>query len=505
MNKQAAQSSHIFTRNQLIRWGALMAIIYGVYGLVFPLLPGIEEPAPVRDIEMLLRNGRRGYALVYILGLALLFYAYWRILKSIHSLSNEDPQSAKSLRGWIIGIGVACGFILLGLYPITALDVALYVVRARVWALFGGNPMLTMPEQYPQHIYNAMAGEFVDTVSPYGPLWELIAQIPMRLGFTGMGAGIFSMKVISLASYLGMAWLVGWKADGRKGVSGETALAFFALSPLVLLEAMGNGHNDMLMMAFITLGLVLWQRDKWTWATLALTLASLIKITGLILLPLFGLAALMAVPDWGPRIKRGMGIIAIFLFTFFGFYLLLGPIPEVFDGVRQAVFDRRGFSPEYAVRMLLRIFDRSAWMPQGLMRNLFVLYYGYLLVRLMLGKISLLEAGFAAYFGQLMLGSTFRIWYPLWLIPFAALNLTSLTYWRTFLFSFTAELSILSYYILWRWYVRGWIADLALPKPWDYWSVMTLFTVPWTFGIPLIGPMLRRLRDKKRFDETLWV
>jgi hypothetical protein len=502
MTKQPAHPHAITARSQLIRWGALMAVIYGVYVTVFPLLPGIEEAAPVRDIEMLLRNGRKWFALVYILGLVLLFFAYWRALKLIHLLSSADPQAAKSLRNWIIGIGLMCGVILLWLYPITALDVALYVVRARIWALYGGNPMLAMPEEFPQHTYNVMAGEFVDTVSPYGPLWELIAQIPMRLGFTGMGAGILSMKVISLASYLAMSWLI-LKAE-RKGVGGETALAFFALNPLVLLEAVGNGHNDMLMMAFITLGLVLWQRDKWAWAALALTLASLIKITGLILLPLFGVAALTAVPNWRMRLKRGLGIAAIFLAVFFGFYLLLGPMPEVFDGVRQAMFDRRGFSPEYAARMLLRLLDRSAWMPQGVMRNLFILYYGCLLARLMLGRMNLLEAGFAAYFGQLMLGSTFRIWYPLWLIPFAALNLTSLTYWRTFLFSLTAELSILSYYILWRWYLRAWVADLALPSRWDYWSVMTLLTVPWTFGIPLIGPMLRRWRDKKRFDETFW-
>lgn len=295
MTKQPAHPHAITARSQLIRWGALMAVIYGVYVTVFPLLPGIEEAAPVRDIEMLLRNGRKWFALVYILGLVLLFFAYWRALKLIHLLSSADPQAAKSLRNWIIGIGLMCGVILLWLYPITALDVALYVVRARIWALYGGNPMLAMPEEFPQHTYNVMAGEFVDTVSPYGPLWELIAQIPMRLGFTGMGAGILSMKVISLASYLAMSWLI-LKAE-RKGVGGETALAFFALNPLVLLEAVGNGHNDMLMMAFITLGLVLWQRDKWAWAALALTLASLIKITGLILLPLFGVAALTAVPD----------------------------------------------------------------------------------------------------------------------------------------------------------------------------------------------------------------
>jgi hypothetical protein len=38
------------------------------------------------------------------------------------------------------------------------------------------------------------------------------------------------------------------------------------------------------------------------------------------------------------------------------------------------------------------------------------------------GKMTLLQAGFLAYFSQLLPGTTFRIWYPLWLIPFARWN-----------------------------------------------------------------------------------
>lgn len=90
-----------------------------------------------------------------------------------------------------------------------------------------------------------------------------------------------------------------------------------------------------------------------------------------------------------------------------------------------------------------------------------------------------------------MLGRTFRIWYPMWLIPLAAIHLTPTTFWRTFLFSLTSELSIINYFVVWRWWLRYW--------PWEkvgflttlyYWPVMHLLTVPWLFGIPLIGPIL---------------
>jgi hypothetical protein len=308
--------------------------------------------------------------------------------------------------------------------------------------------------------------------------------------------------------------ILGWFArqdTPRNRVSGLTAMTFFALNPMVLLEAIGNGHNDMLMLALITLGLVLWQRDRWAWATFALTLAALVKITGLILMPLFGMAVLVAASDWRTRLIRGSGIAAIFLFTAAIAYRLTGPIPAVFSGAEHAMFGRWGYTPAYLIRIVtFQFYHREQTIMSvisNLSRDLFVLYFGYLLLQLARGKITLIQAGFLAFFSQLLLGTTFRIWYPLWLIPFAALRLTSRTYWLTFLFSLMAELSILMYLILWRWVLDSWSWGLNGPlKPyWNFWLIMTVITVPWVFGIPILGPILRKRKDPERFENSLWI
>ncbi|HMB22837.1 MAG TPA: hypothetical protein VKP08_08420, partial [Anaerolineales bacterium] len=169
-------------RAKLIRWGLLMAAIYAVYLVFFPLTPTIHQSDHILEIEQMLRDGRKWFAPFYVLGLVTLFYAFWCVLKIVHTLSKEDPEAAKSLRIWVLGIGVLCGMILIGLYPITALDVALYVVRARLWAFYGGSPMLALPASFPQDPYIGLSGEYVKEVSPYGPLWELLAQVPIRLG-----------------------------------------------------------------------------------------------------------------------------------------------------------------------------------------------------------------------------------------------------------------------------------------------------------------------------------
>jgi hypothetical protein len=449
-----------------------------------------------------------------VLGLGLLFLAYWRMLKIVHTFSKENPELAESLRIWVLGIGTLCGIILVGLYPITALDVVLYAVRSRLSVLYDVSPMLALPASFPQDPYIGFAGEYGRTLSPYGPLWELVARIPVQIGFTEIAAGIVAMKAISLLSYIGMAGLLGWYAHhdrARYGVSAVTALTFFVLNPLVLLEAIGNGHNDIMMLALITLGLVLWQRDRWLGAAVVLTLAVLIKVTGLILLPLFGVAVLSAAPDWRTRFRRAVSMAAIYTVLTLAAYRLSGPFPEVFEGNLHAMVGRVGYTPTYALRVLLRYLIPGRvdliQLPTPLGSGLFVLFYIYLLAKLAKRQMTLIEAGFLAFFGQLLLGTTFRIWYPLWLIPFAALNLNSLTFWRTFLFSLTAELSILSYYILWRWHLSEW--DWALTGPlepyWDYWLVMTWLTVPWTFGIPVLVPLLIRRRNPEAFKNQLLI
>ena len=96
---QAAQAA-------LVAWGALMLSIYMIDLLVFPLTPTLYREDLVLEIEQMLRHGRKWFAPLYVLGLLTLFYALWRVLNTVHVLSKEDPGAAKSLRKWVLGIGV---------------------------------------------------------------------------------------------------------------------------------------------------------------------------------------------------------------------------------------------------------------------------------------------------------------------------------------------------------------------------------------------------------------
>lgn len=555
--QESAQTALHKTSMQLVLIGLATQLIYVTYIVAFPLISNTQAGGPAADLEILMRD-YRWFAPFYTAGIFLLYYLFWRAMQLATRFNASQPQSTiqKSTRGvrspeqtlklLILGFGLVFSFTLIWLYPITANDLFRYVLRGRIWAVHGESPMITPPDAFPDDPYAAFAGEFGDWVSGYGPLWEIVVQVPLQLGAVDMVPGSVGLKIVVVLFYILSAVLLGWFIIPERGTS-LTALTFFAWNPLILIQGPGNGHNDMVFMALMVLGLVLWQRKLWWAAALALALSALAKASAVLLIPLFGVALLRREKTWAQRIAKGGGAILIGLLTFYLVYSALGPVTETLRGVSDMLTTRRGFAIASGVRMVLReVLPRGAeaaipgeaiWgaaalqaipcdareagsqlarlvnnvvpcnisetLPRTTARNIFILFYLWLMLQLWRNKLSLVTAGFLAYFAQLMLGRTFRIWYPMWLIPLAAIHLTPATFWRTFLFGLTAELSIINYFVVWRWWLRDW--------PWErlgflttlyYWPVMHLLTVPWLFGIPLFGPILIKWanRSKKEAD-----
>ena len=179
-----------------------------------------------------------------------------------------------------------------------------------MWAIYGESPMLSPPNSFPNDPYILFAGEFGDWVSGYGPMWELLVQLPLRLGFTDMVPGAISLKFLVLLFYTISSFLIGWVAWPKGADSGKAALAglvIFAWNPMILLEGLGNGHNDMVLMALMVLGVILWRRKAWWAAAAALSLGALTKATGLLMLPLFGGSAAGRTAQLGAPPREGCG------------------------------------------------------------------------------------------------------------------------------------------------------------------------------------------------------
>lgn len=533
---------------RLIFIGVVTQIIYVTYIVAFPLISNTQAGGPAADLELLMRD-YRWFAPIYTAGILLLYYLFWQAMQIVsnikyhpsrendrspttnyhaphtpvpatsaaHGLSEAEgirhtPHFAlrlsrfmltpiSTLKILVVVFGLLFGFTLVWLYPITAIDLFRYVVIGRVWTIHGESPLITPPHEFPDDPYLPFAGEFEELNSVYGPVWEIVVQVPLRLGATNMVAGAISLKFVVLLAYLICAILIGWIATPEKG-SSLAALTFFAWNPLILMQGPGNGHNDMVFMVLMVFGIILWQRRVWWAAAFVLTLAVLAKVAALLIIPLFGVVLLRSESTWQQRILKGSGAILIGTVTASALYLMFGPISETLSGVLNELTNRRGFAIASGVRMILReIIPRQVAepIPRATGRYIFILFYGWILLRLWRNKLDLVTAGFLAYFSQLMLGRTFRIWYPTWLIPLAALHLTPAIFWRTFLFGLTAELSIINYFVVWRWWLRDlpWGKAGLLSQYWNYWTIMHSLTVPWVFGIPLFGPIIIKWNRKK--------
>lgn len=533
--------------------GLAMQMIYVVYVVALPLISNTQRGKPA-DLEILIRD-HRWFAPIYFAGILLLYYLFWQAMQSVQILSYSTFHAshftfyASRLKIIVLAFALLFGFTLVWLYPITANDLFRCVLRGRIWAVYGVSPMLSAPDAFPNDPYIAFAGEFGDWVSGYGPLWEILVQVPLRLGATDMVPGAISLKLIGLLSFLTCAVLIGWFATPLQSPSSSlTALAFFAWNPLILMQVPGNGHNDMVFMALMVLGIVLWQRKWWWGAAVALTLATLAKATALLMIPLFGVLLLKGEPTWRRRILKGLGAALTSLVIIYLIYSVLGPLTEIFqdvwntlttqldpllsssetlNGLWAWLTNQLGFAPistetppglgamlttrrGYAIASMLRVVlrnlipnDVAETLPRTTGQYIFLLFYAWLLLQLWRSKLDLVAAGFLAYFSQLMLGRTFRLWYPTWLVPLAALHLTPATFWRTLLFGLTAELSAVNTFV-WRWWLRDlpWGKSGPLSKYWNFWTTTYILTVPWVFGIPLFGPIVIKWWKRKKLLEA---
>lgn len=456
----------------LIVVGLISEAVYIAYVLLFPITEYGYAPRPY-DMEQIARD-HPWMGVLWVVGLILLFGGYLVALRAVRRNS--------ALMWLILLFSLIFGLTLVWLYPVTATDLFQYVMRARVQVVYGANPMTVPPSRFPDDPLLPFVGEWKDILSPYGPAWELVSGAVAALGFTGAVPGALAYKVVALLAYLVCMAALFRGTDGDPRV-----LLFFAWNPLVLLQGLGNGHNDLVMLAWLLLALVFWERfGNWLVATLALSLAVLTKASAAVMVPLLLVVVMRAQPTWRQRGRAFLGMAAAGLGVTLLAYLLFWPPWESIAGVLDEISKRYTYTIAATLRMTLREFlsARVAWnAPRTTGQLISLAIFGWSLFQVWRRRLDLASAGFLVYFTYLITGASYRIWYPIWLVPLAALRLVPATRSRTYLFCLTSEFSIVIFYYVWRWY---W--------PNATWLQIHLLTVPWQFGVPLLLPIWLRQR-----------
>ncbi|MFE0025967.1 polyprenol phosphomannose-dependent alpha 1,6 mannosyltransferase MptB [Amycolatopsis sp. NPDC059021] len=122
------------------------------------------------------------------------------------------------------------------------------------------------------------------TPAPYGPLFLLLSKGIVALTGDNMIPGVILTRVVLLAGLAGTLWALP-RLVRHLGGKLPVTLWLAVASPMMVIHLFGGPHNDLMMLAFLTIGVLAALERKHVVAIVLVTLGMLIKPTAAIALP----------------------------------------------------------------------------------------------------------------------------------------------------------------------------------------------------------------------------
>ncbi len=173
--------------------------------------------------------------------------------------------------------------------PLASSDLYSYAAQAQL-ARHGLDPYTTTPADLPTvdlgKFLDNVAWKWVDTPSPYGPLWVAISKWVATLTGDHALISVLLLRLLPFGAVVLTARLLPTLAR-HCGKRADLALWLAVANPLTLVHAVGGGHNDAVMVALIVCGLVVVTRPGANWRHLVggvalMTLSAAVKSPGLV-------------------------------------------------------------------------------------------------------------------------------------------------------------------------------------------------------------------------------
>lgn len=220
---------------------------------------------------------------LYLSMIPILWASYAWLLSGLPKLSSRQR--------WIVWLGVV-GVLLLGQNALSH-DIFNYLFNAKMVVQYGADP----------HVKTALDFAFdpwvrfmhnIHTPAPYAYGWTAISLIPYLAGFGKFLLAFIAMRLWMLGGLFLSVLAV--RSLSRKDPLGWWSVAFH---PLILIETLLNGHNDVWMMWPVLWAFVVaqsWRQHRWgetrLWGKIALVAALLalsiaIKYVTVLLIPVF--------------------------------------------------------------------------------------------------------------------------------------------------------------------------------------------------------------------------
>lgn len=314
----------------------------------------------------------------------------------------------------IIFFSLIFGLTLLWGSPLGPPDIYNYVYRAEVFTLYKENPFLVAPNQFFPDSKAFTSGTI------YGPLWMFFSIGLTWLADNKIPMAIFLFKSLAFVFHLANAFLVFKILKHFQSKYVNLGTLIYAWNPLILFEAINEGHNDTAMIFFVLLAIHFLLRNRKNSVLPILTLSILLKYITILLLPLFFIFLLKKIRGWKEKIK--FGLVQLFIICSITIILFLP--------FWQGLATLSGFSSQVAninvyhlsvFPYLISLFSENVFLIRYISYASFVLiyfaiiFYGF---KKMKNEQKLIKTSFWLLASYLFFGCLwFQAWYLVWLIP----------------------------------------------------------------------------------------
>ncbi len=179
-------------------------------------------------------------------------------------------------------IFLASGVLFLS-YNAFSYDLFNYIFDAKIFTHYGQNPYLFKALDFPNDPMLSFM-HWTHRVYPYGPGW-LVLTIPLSfIGLNYFLPTLLLFKALAIAFYLGSCFVIKKILEVSDNKEVTFNLAFFALNPLVLIECLVSGHNDISMIFFALCAVFYALRKKWMLSIVFIIFSYLIKSVTIVLI-----------------------------------------------------------------------------------------------------------------------------------------------------------------------------------------------------------------------------
>ena len=316
---------------------------------------------------------------------------------------------------WAIALTAALQLIVFAGPILISTDVFSYIAYARMGVEHGVDPYLHGPISISgDPVYRYVGKDWIKVATAYGPLYTLLSYPLAPLGVAG---ALWGMKLEALLASAGTLVLT-WRCARMRGLDPKFALIAVGVNPLWVIYGLGGAHNDLIMTLLLmgavalTLAGERGSRDE-IYAGAAVLGATLVKATGIVLLPFILLSRRRIAPLIGVAVAGvACAIVAYLVFGIHGV-----------DIVSALHRDSAFVSSDAFPTEIAHLFGKPGVFPidHDLLEAALLLIVLHLLWRTWRGYDWVAASGWALL--AIVVASTWLLaWYTLWALPLAAIS-----------------------------------------------------------------------------------